>query len=247
MSYHSIMELLLIFVIGLLSAYLQGTIGFGAAVMMVNTLPFFMETGKAVALTQFTCIVFPIYIVIKDWRRVRWGVLIPILVPSLIFAFVGARLSISIDTNILFLILGAVFVLLSLYFLFASDKVALKPTKLTGSLIGVVCGLLGGMFAQGGPLAVLYLNPSIEERRDYVVTLQVYFLFLNTLSLLTRLLSSSVTVGDFGQMTVSTVGGIAGIVLSSLMPLKMERSLLKKVIYSFVGINGIIMIILAVI
>lgn len=241
------MEFVMLFIISFLAAYLQGTIGFGAAVIMVNTLPFFMETTTAVALTQFTCIIFPLYIVVKDWRKVRWDVLLPILVPSLVFAYIGARLSLRIDTDVLSIILGSIFVLLSLYFILASDKFSLKPSRLTGSFLGVICGLLGGMFAQGGPLAVLYLNPSIDDRREYVVTLQVYFLFLNTLSLLTRILSHSLTRGDAGHMVSAVVGALIGIVTSSLLPLKMDGGRLKRLIYAFVGINGILLILLAVI
>lgn len=236
------MELILLFLIGLLSAFLQSAIGFGAAIMMVNILPLFIEPGSAVAVTQVTCIIFPLYILVRKWRNVRMDVLLPLLVPSLICTVIATRISIGFDTSIMKILLGALFVLLSLYFMFLSEKISVKPTKLNGAVMGAVSGVLGGMFVAGGPPAVLYLAPALEEKDEYVATIQVYFLALNLLSFLTRVLSSAVNTLDMKRATIATAGAIIGAFIALRCTKNMKGTLLRRFIYTFVGINGVVMI-----
>ncbi len=231
------------FVIGLVSALLQGTLGFGAAIVMINVLPLFMPTTLSVVVTQFACTVSSIYIVAKIWRKVRLDVLLPLLIPCLICTVIATRLSVGVDTSTMKLMLGVVFVLLALYFSFVAEKIRVKPTKLNGAIIGCISGVTGGLFVAGGPPAVLYLTPAIEDKEEYIATLQLYFIALNTLSLLTRVFSNVVAVEDLKYMLIASVGMLIGGYFSLKLGKNLKGTLLKRFIYVFVGINGVLMIV----
>lgn len=240
------MAYLLLFIIGFLSSFLQGSIGFGAAVMMMNMIPFILPPSVTVVIMQGACIIFPLYIVFRSWRKIRVDVLLPLLIPSLICTVAATRLSVGLDTSMK-LMLGILFVLLAVYFAFVAERISIKPTKLNAALTGSVSGVLGGMFVAGGPPAVLFLAPALGgDREEYVVTTQVYFMAMNTLSLLTRVLSNAVSASDLPYMASLTAGALGGVWTGTKAMKKIDGTLLKRFIYVFVGINGIVMILIEV-
>ena len=236
------MEYVLLFVVGIVAAYLQCAIGFGSAVLMINVLPFFLRVSLTVVVTQFSCIVFPVYMVFKLYRKVRMDVLLPVLIPSLVCTVIATRISIGMDTGTMKLLLGILFVLLSVYFFFVADRMSLRPTRLTGAVVGSVSGILGGLFVAGGPPVVLYMAPALEDKDEYVATIQVYFLALNAMSLLTRVISKAVSPGDLPYMTAAALGALLGAVIGMKYTTKIKGVLLRRFIYAFVGVNGIVMI-----
>ncbi len=237
------MTCILLFIIGFFSSFLQGSIGFGAAVVMINVIPFILPPSVTVVITQGACIIFPLYIVFRSWRKIRVDVLLPLLIPCLICTVAATRLSVGLDTSTMKMLLGILFVLLSVYFSFVAERISIKPTKLNAALAGSVSGVLGGMFVAGGPPAVLYLAPSLsDDREEYVVTTQVYFIAMNTLSFITRVLSNAVSASDLPYMASLTAGALGGVWTGTKAMKKIKGTLLKRFIYAFVGINGIVMI-----
>lgn len=236
------MKVVLLFTIGFFAAFLQSAIGFGAAIMMVNLLPLFIEMGSVIAVTQVTCIIFPLYILIRRWRKVRMDVLLPLLIPALICTVIATKLSVGLNTSTMKLMLGVLFVLLSFYFMFLSEKISIMPTKLNGAVAGAVSGVLGGMFVTGGPPAVLYLAPALEDKDEYVATIQVYFLALNLVSFLTRAFSSVVSTLDMRRAAVTTLGALIGAYSGLRCTKNMKVVLLRRFIYAFIGFNGVLMI-----
>ena len=237
------MEEVLLFCIGLGSSLLQGTLGFGAAIVMINVLPLFMAPGTSVVVTQFACTISSLYIAMKSWKKVRLDVLLPLLIPCLVCTIVATRLSVGLDTSTMKVLLGVVFILLALYFSFVADKISLKPTKLNGAIVGCISGVFGGMFVSGGPPAVLYLAPSLEDKDEYVATIQLYFVALNTMSLLTRVFSNAVALEDLRYMIIASVGMLIGGYFSLKIGKNLKGTLLKRFIFAFVGINGVLMIV----
>lgn len=236
------MEEVLLFVISLVSALLQGTIGFGAAIIMVNVLPLFLPPVVSIVITQFACIVSSLYIVLKDWKKIRLDVLLPLLIPCVICTVIATRLAVGIDMSTMKLMLGVVFIILAVYFSFIADKISLKPTKLNGAIVGSISGIFGGLFVVGGPPAVLYLAPALEDKEEYVVTIQLYFVALNTMSLLTRVFSGVVAVEDLKYMLLASVAMLIGTFFSLKLGKNIKGTLLKRLVFTFVGINGVVMI-----
>ncbi len=234
---------MLLFLISLVSALLQGTIGFGAAIIMVNVLPMFLPAVLSIVVTQFACIVSSMFIISRNWKKIRFDVLLPLLIPCVICTVIATRLAIGIDMSTMKLMLGVVFIILAIYFSFVADKLSLKPTKVNGAIVGSISGVIGGLFVVGGPPAVLYLAPALEDKEEYVATIQLYFVALNSMSLLTRVFSNVVAVEDIKYMLIASVGMLIGTFFSMKIGKNIKGTLLKRLVFTFVGINGVVMIV----
>jgi uncharacterized membrane protein YfcA len=83
---------------------------------------------------------------------------------------------------------------------------------------------------------------ALEDKGEYVATIQVYFLALNVMSLLTRVNSKAVTPGDLPYTTAAALGAHPGAVIGMKYTTRIKGVLLRRFIYAFVGVNGIVMI-----
>lgn len=141
--------------------------------------------------------------------------------------------------------LGLGFVLLAIaaMLLLFPNKAKLKPSPLTGGVMGTLSGVLNGFFAIGGPPVALYLLPAIGEKIAYIATVNTYFVAFKLVSLPIRLTNGSITSEHIGFLIASlasmTVGSVIGDKIMRLVP----KRLLETLVYSFVAISGVIIIV----
>ena len=90
-----------------------------------------------------------------------------------------------------------------------------------------------------GPPAVLYFVETTETKEEYMAIAQTYFLIGNVMMTLYRayygFLTMTVLFGIFGV--------IAGTILGSYAFKKMSLPILRKIIYAYMAISGIICLI----
>lgn len=226
-----------------LSSFLQSSIGFGAAVVMVNVLPFVFAPTKAIIISQSACIFLNAYILIRTYKNIRWDVLIPLLLPSLVCAGLVTKLSLNIDRRLMLISLGVLFILLSIYFSFIANKIKLKPSKLSAFVIGTVSGTMNGMFGAGGPPAILYLAPSLDDKNEYLATSQLFFLGTNLISFVIRIIYGDIVSSDMPIFLTAIASSLIGALIGMHFTNRINGIVLKRFVYLFIGINGFIMII----
>ena len=237
------MILVLLAFIGFVSAFLQSAIGFGAALVMINVIPFFLPPFQAVLIAQFSCLSFSVYIVVRSYRKIRFDVLIPFLIPAMISSVVATRLSLGLDMSTMKLMLGILFVILSLYFSFFAGKISIKPTKTAGIIIGTVSGACNGLFGASGPPSALYLTPALPDKDEYIATIQAFFMMVSTMSISTKIISGAVSVTDFQYIVPTAASAVLGSATGLTATRKLKGLLLRRLIYAFIGINGIVIIV----
>ena len=141
------------------------------------------------------------------------------------------------------IVLGSVLVLLSLYFLFFSQKIHLKASTPVGIAIGTTGGILSGLFSTGGPPVVLYLSGIIADKDIYFATIQGYFAITDLYGVGTRVFSGIITWQVLLLAAIGWIGSLTGNILGGLVFEKLNAQRLKQIIYIGMIISGILMII----
>ncbi len=237
------MLVFLTFLISFIGSVLQSGLGFGNGVFIMNFYPNMFDYQKAVALCQIASVALTATVTVRWFRYVNWRILLPILIPAFFASTLATRLSIGMDTSVLKLCLGVLLVFLSIYFTFIAKNVSMKASPKSGIVAGLIAGTGTGLFAIGGPIAALYFSPASKDKKEYIATIQCYFFFNGGLSLLIRLLSKNImTRGDF-PLVGAVIGGaflgtFAGLKIVSIL----NADVLRKLIYAFIGINGLVII-----
>ena len=153
--------------------------GFGSGIFTVSILAFFFnDLSSLVILVLLLSLPAEIFIVLKTRKSIRTGNIF-LLVTGLFFGiFFGNRLLILRERINLFIFMGVLLCIFSLYFIFLENRV--KPRRINRTwtfIIGLISGITSATFSMGGPPIILYyrfLNPPKAEFR--VNLLAIFFI-----------------------------------------------------------------------
>lgn len=221
----------------------QTVTGFGAAVVMMLFLPSFLGMLGAPAIVQTVCagLSLPLAIRFRKSADLR-----AVLFPAVIYIACSAAIILVIDRfdlDVLKLLFGIFLILLAAYSLLLSKKLRVKANWRTALLFSVISGAFSGLFGIGGPLMAVYFLAATDTKETYVGTSQVFFAICNTFNFIVRCARGIYTV----SLIPMTLVGIAAINLGKLLGLRvldrLNAELLRKLVYAFIGISGLITVI----
>lgn len=231
-----------VFLIAAMGGVVQAVTGFGAGVVMMLVLPNFFDLLTAPALSSAIALALNTSLAFRFRKHIRWNL---VLLPALVYtvaSVITIRLVGGLNLDLLELAFGIFLVCLSLYFMCFSKKVAVKATPVSASVCALISGVCSGLFGIGGPLMAIYFLAAVQDKEEYVGCTQFVFSSTSVVNLLMRLHMGIYTL----DMIPMTLLGMLAITLGKLGGLRvLERlngELLKKVIYVFVGISGLLTI-----
>ncbi|MFH1426090.1 MAG: sulfite exporter TauE/SafE family protein [Candidatus Kerfeldbacteria bacterium] len=123
--------------------------GFGLSTIMIPVLLLFFPLPPTLLLVGIIHLSGDVWKIILFKKGFDWKIVLSFGIPGVIAAFIGARLSFSIDETILLRLLGALLIFFVL-FIFAKQKFKLPKTITTGIAGGALSGLLAGIVGIGG-------------------------------------------------------------------------------------------------
>lgn len=235
----------LIFLFSLGAAFVQRVSGFGFGIFIMTALPFIMPSyGEATTLSGLMALVTSLIITSRMWRYIQWHKLIPILVTFLIVSFFAVKFVALAGDGLLKKILGGALIFASLWFLFISKHVKIKPTLPMQISMGTISGVMGGLFGMQGPPAVLYFLACTEAKENYMALAQCYFLVGNIMMTFFRASNGFLTPAVGYGWCCGIVAVLLGTWIGGKVFKKISVELLRKIIYIYMAISGLVAIIM---
>ena len=233
---------LIIVLVSLIGALIQGVTGFGASLTVMTILPYFMALPQAVALScviplpQMAALVW-LYRQALNWRRV--------LIPSA-FYLVGCWLSIkhtlSFDPVVLKFAFGIFLIIVGIYFLRFSEKAKVKDTVPVMVICSFASGLINGLFGIGGPLMVLYYVAACDSMDEYVANIQCCFMITDIYCLWLRAREGIFTTDLIGPSVVGIIVILIGQAIATRIVRKINsEDIIRRCTYIMVCVSGVIM------
>ncbi len=238
------MNYLLIILIGAGAAFVQRVSGFGLGIFAMMFFPYIFpaHTAAATVSSLFSCYTTT-FNSIKYRKDISLKTALPMMLAALVTIPVAVRFAEAVPGDVFKKLLGAVLIVLCVYFLFLGKRIKIKPTAVNGVIAGSLGGILGGLFSTGGPPAVLYLTAAAPDKNVYFATIQFYFCFTNLYATAMRALNGVLTLDILISAAVGIIGCIVGDLLGGLVFDKLDGQKVKTVIYIGMVISGILMII----
>ena len=140
-------------------------------------------------------------------------------------------------------LLGVTLILLSVYFWFFGGKIKIRPTKTNALIAGGLAGAMSGLFAMGGPPMVVYYVNSLENKEDYMATIQCFFALSGVISTINRVQSGFITSTALLLFIPAFAITFLATFLGKKIYGKIRPELLKKVVYVFMAISGLVSLI----
>jgi len=234
----------IIFLLSLGAAFVQRVSGFGFGIFIMTALPYLLPSyAEATTLSGSLALVTSAIIVSRMWRFIEWRKLLPILLTFLVVSYVAIQYVTMTGDGLLKRILGGVLILVSLWFLFVSKHVKVRPTLSVQLSMGTVSGLMGGFFGMQGPPAVLYFLSCTEKKEHYMALAQTYFLIGNVMMTLFRARNGHFTAAVAEGWCYGIVAVLIGTWLGGLVFKRIPITTLRTIIYVYMAISGVIALI----
>lgn len=233
-----------IFFLAIIASFIQRVSGFGFGIFVMMFFPFFLPSyGESVMLSGLLAGSTALMIAIRNRKYIRWRLMGLVTFSNVLFSFVATEYMRSLSNDVLKQCLGVVLILISLYFLFGEGRMGRifksKPAQVT---IGSVSGVMGGMFAMPGPPLVLYCISTLEDKREYVTTLQTFSVVFNLFYTAFRFKAGFYSDDTWLWWVIGLVGTMIGSSLGSRCFELISNRTLKLIVYVMMIISGIVAI-----
>lgn len=233
--------MLLLFLMSLGAAFVQRVSGFGFGIFIMTVLPYIMPSyGEATTLSGLMAMVTSLIIAIRNYKYLHWKKLFIILFTFLIVSYIAVQFVSIASDGILKKLLGGILIFASIWFLFLSKRVHLPATVPVQISMGTISGLMGGFFGMQGPPAVLYFISSAKQKEEYMAMAQMYFLLGNIFMTGYRTQCGYLTTAVLHGWCCGIVAVLIGTTLGSIVFRFVSLDILRKIIYAYMAISGII-------
>lgn len=227
------------------AAFVQRVCGFGFGIFIMTMLPYLMPSyGESTTLSGMLSAAQSVFILSKAYKYVTWKRMIPILITFLIVAYISIQYVSMVADSHLKTLLGVMLIVMSLYFLFVSKHIRVKPTLPLQISMGSISGVMGGFFGMQGPPAVLYFLASEKDKEHYLAMAQIYFFIGNVAMTLFRAQNGLFTHAVRISWLYAIVGVAVGTYLGKLVFERISADTLRKIVYIYMAISGVVAIIL---
>lgn len=237
------MQYLLLVLVGIGAGFVQRVSGFGLGIFSMLFYPYFLPSHTM--MVSLSCIFSSItssYNAVKYRKNIPFRTVLPMLLAALVTIPIAVSLAERVSQRLFQLLLGAVLILLSIYFLCVQGKVRIKPTPFSAVCAGAVGGTLNGLFSTGGPPVVLYMTHATSDNMTYFAGVQFYFALTNIYATSVRILKGVVGWKILLPAAAGLLGCLLGDWLGTKVFHKLDSKRLKQVIYIGMILSGIIMI-----
>ena len=217
--------------------------GFGSGIVMMLFLPHFLGMAAGPALSTSINLFLSLTLAFKFRKTLD----LRLFLLPLVFYLTGSTGAIfalsSFDMKILAIAFGAFLVVLSAYFLFIAGKMSVKPNWKSALVCSGISGVCAGLFGIGGPLMALYFLAITDSKESYTGNLQCMFTFTCLCNTMTRISRGIYTL----ELVPLTILGLIAVNVGKAVGLKlldkMDTDLVRKIVYLFVGISGVITVV----
>lgn len=231
--------MLIIGLIFLLAALLQGLTGFGFSILAVPLLTLFISPKIMVPVLLLYSIVINIVVFSSCWRSVELKRILILLIFGILGMPLGTHLLVVLPDNYLrigigFLILG--FGLLQLL----GFKKKFKQNSMVTAPIGFASGILSGSISMSGPPIILFLTNQEVGKHVFRANLAAYFFILNIFTIPVYIMNDLLTKTVLNISLKYLVALLTGVFLGNYISHKIKDTHFRKVTLILLILLGIL-------
>ena len=238
------MTCIFIFLLTIVASFIQRVSGFGFGIFVMIFFPFFLPSyGESVMLSGLLAGITALMIAIKNRKYIRWKMMWIVTFFNVLFSFIATEYMRSLSNDFLKQCLGVVLILIALYFLFGEGRMGrIFKSKSAQVTIGSISGVMGGMFAMPGPPLVLYCISTLEDKREYVTTLQAFSVVFNLFYTIFRFKAGFYSDDTWLWWVIGLGGAIIGSSLGARCFDVISNRMLKRIVYVMMIVSGIVVV-----
>ena len=236
-------QLILACLVVLVAQTIYVLFGFGLGLIGVGLLAMFIQPlTNIVVLLLFIALPAEIYVLCKSWKNISWRGIIAIICGVAVGTVVGTMVLRYGEPDFILTIL-ALFLMVSgtIFLLMDSDIVIHWPSWCTLP-VGILAGLLSGMFGTGGPPLIFYYQLSGMKKHIFRGQLMTLFFLMALVRFTTYSFSGLITTTRFISAIYIFPAILIGIWLGNSIHIQISEKGFRKMVSIALIIIGIILL-----
>ena len=178
----------------------------------------------------------------KERKSIKWSVCLPLALLVILGAVPGALFLKNANTSFIKIIFGVVIIFIGFEMLlreFQTKK--MKPSKVVLVMIGVLSGLLCGLYGIGALLGA-YINRVTDNSSSFKANICVVFLIDNTFRIILYGLWGIITFSILKQVIALLPFMFIGLILGMISGKFLNEKIIKKIVVIMLIISGVALI-----
>ncbi|MDH3349053.1 MAG: sulfite exporter TauE/SafE family protein [Desulfobulbaceae bacterium] len=237
-------ELLILTFIFFLAGFVQGVTGFGAGLLAMPLLAFYLDIKVAVPLCTLNGLVITAFLSVMLKNHIDFKKIMPLAIGCLPGVVVGVGLLKNVNENVLAALLGLLISGYAGYRLVG--KIRPRPLHQAWAyLAGFGTGAISGAFSAGGPPTIIYTTLTGWSKDEIKATLSGFFFITGVTTVIGHVLSGLTTFLVLRSFSVTIWGVAFGVYLGSYLSRRFSTEGYLNLILSCLFFLGLFMFVSA--
>lgn len=236
-------EVIALFAVTFVAAFVHAVSGFGFALFIMPPLSALIGPKEAVALSSVFGIWSNTRVYVSSWRDTDWALCLPMLLGAAVGMPIGIVVLLTTDTNILKAIM-AVVVLLSTLLIWRGWKLARHGRPLSAG-VGLISGILNTSTSMNGPPIVLYLQGMQVEPARFRGTIAAFFTASNFIAVTLLAANGAFSRATIGQSVVGFPALLVGYAVGYRVFQRIDAIRFRQVVIGILLISGVVALLTA--
>ena len=210
-----------VFLTPIIAGLIQSVTGFGSGIFMMVFFPMIFPILGASAVSSAISLAGTCSLSWHYRKHCKWKLTV---VPALIYILVSSvavLMAPYLPTDVVF-----------------SSKMKVKANLASATVCGTLAGILGGLFGIGGPPMVIYFLAALDDKEEYLGTIQLHFFITGVYMLLFRIYKGIFTMDMIPYTILGMVGIMIGKKIGTKIVDRINAETMKKLVYAFLGVSG---------
>lgn len=237
------MTIVVLALINSFSAFIQASSGLGYAIFAMFFMPMIIPFQQCSVISAAVIVVIGIQMTISLHSHLKVKKIIVPMTFCLMTTWLGIYIIRVTDENKMRMIMGIFLIFLGIYF-YTTNKfnIRLKAGIVTDVIIGLLTGILTGMFNIVGPFLSLYYYDNSEDNLEFKANIEVSFLIAGIYSLCLNLIYVKPDAFLAKAIGLSAIGVIFAGIMGLHVFRKVDKEKLKYIIIGILPIMGLVLI-----
>ncbi|MBO5623127.1 MAG: sulfite exporter TauE/SafE family protein, partial [Butyrivibrio sp.] len=179
---------------------------------------------------------------IKERKKITPRIVIPLAIMVIIGSLGGALFLKNADTTLIKIIFGVLVILVGIEMLLRElSQMKAKNSKLLLTIIGILSGLLCGLYGVGALLGA-YIGRTTDDLKSFKANICTVFIIENTFRVILYLFYGIITMESLKRALLLSPFMLIGLVAGMLSAGRISERVVKKIVIVLLIVSGIALI-----
>lgn len=219
-------------------------LGFGAGLVAVGALAMLLpDVRDVVVLLLLVNLPAELFVVASSWREIAWRGVAVLMVGVALGIPAGAWLLGHGEPQLLLSVLGGVLLVVGVAFGLSSERRVIRWPRWVVGPIGLLSGLLTGLFGTGGPPLVLYYQLGGADKAAFRGNLMAIFLLMTAIRVPSYAGAGLITGERLWSSLMVLPAVIVGAWVGNRLHLTIGEKMFRKLVALALGVLGALLLV----